>query len=49
MPRHLAKVRAGISQHQEEIEQAVADAGELLEDEPSPEDAPPHEDTGGRP
>jgi TRAP-type C4-dicarboxylate transport system permease small subunit len=49
MPRQLAKVRAGISQHQEEIEQAVADAGELLEDEPPHEDTPPHKGTGGRP
>jgi TRAP-type C4-dicarboxylate transport system permease small subunit len=37
MPRQLAKVRAGISQHQEEIEQALADAGEILESEPEPE------------
>lgn len=43
MPRHLAKIRAGISQHQEEIEQAVAGAGDLLEDEPS------NEGTGRRP
>ena len=43
MPRHLAKVRAGISQHQEEIEQAVAGAGDFLEDEP------PNEGTGRRP
>lgn len=33
MPRHLAKVRAGISQHQEEIEDAVADAEKALERE----------------
>jgi TRAP-type C4-dicarboxylate transport system permease small subunit len=46
MPRHLAKVRAGISQHQEEIEHAVADAGEFLEDdEPERRDDRP----GGRP
>jgi TRAP-type C4-dicarboxylate transport system permease small subunit len=46
MPRHLAKIRAGISQHQEEIEHAVADAGEFLEDdEPERRDDSP----GGRP
>lgn len=43
MPRHLAKIRAGISQHQEEIEHAVADAGEFLEDDP------PNEGAGRRP
>ena len=46
MPRHLAKIRAGISQHQEEIEHAVADAGDFLEDE----DPQRHDDgPGGRP
>ena len=46
MPRHLAKISAGISQHQEEIEHAVADAGEFLED-----DEPERRDDGleGRP
>jgi TRAP-type C4-dicarboxylate transport system permease small subunit len=45
MPRHLAKIRAGISQHQEEIEHAVADAGEFLADDgPERRDSP-----GGRP
>lgn len=37
MPRHLAKVRAGISQHQEEIQQAVADAEEVMADEMEPQ------------
>jgi TRAP-type C4-dicarboxylate transport system permease small subunit len=36
MPRHFAKVRAGISQHQEEIEQAVADATQVMEIEGDP-------------
>jgi hypothetical protein len=46
MPRHLAKIRAGISQHQEEIEHAVADAGEFLADDgPERRDDSP----GGRP
>ncbi|HUE46881.1 MAG TPA: TRAP transporter small permease subunit [Aestuariivirgaceae bacterium] len=36
MPRHLAKVRAGISQHQEEIDKAVAGAAEDLESESEP-------------
>jgi TRAP-type C4-dicarboxylate transport system permease small subunit len=40
MPRHLAKVRAGISQHQEEIEQAVADARVALDGDSDPERRP---------
>ena len=45
MPRHLAKVRAGISQHQEEIEEAVASAGNLFDDDPPPEGK---DEAGGR-
>lgn len=45
MPRHLAKVRAGISQHQEEIAQAVADAEQALESEAEPF----HDGSGERP
>jgi TRAP-type C4-dicarboxylate transport system permease small subunit len=33
LPRHLAKIRAGISQHQEEVEHAVADTEKALEEE----------------
>lgn len=47
MPRHLSKVRAGISQHQEEIEEAVAGAGHLFEDDPPDEDER-HGDRGRR-